>query len=639
MPGPCAECGRVCYQQADDGNFYCDACWEAWTRGSNTGPASKSKRAQDLEAKEIAKKAVKELKAQAYWKARQQVQLPQQLEASSESPLPVAFWGICDLKYDPRLPEKDRIKILELGDGRSSRFSHHGAAIKEKFDALFCMDSNPIKRAVMVENKKLTHDTFVECGLSCLRPLQFSYPRRYARDLASRIVRDLQSTGSESSAVVLKLVNRSRGAGVVVCPLADLDATLQQLLLPPASQALDRWLQEHAPNVLTEDRSADFLGEHKLHFWANECPVFVVEELCHSVPVQTDAFGAAEEFDGTLRVAFALRHNRDAQGKFDIDWLGGYWKLPSLAVSRGATGRMQDMHHQLVSSFNSEDKRTAEVVPEHLREVCRALTPALLAVFEAEPGSAKDIMNWYPDDENFRAFLLARYCATMRSSPADVSKSSRILDQAKKVVKVPQGRPSAIASELPERSVLSYIERTKGVNAALCADWEKANEHFTEALRRLPTNSSAHYLQGLVLEEKEKWRDAADCHRRAMVLDPDFRSPIMSLGQCFLHLGLHEDAVSACLACLHRQPDAPIAQHTMGQAIYQQLRKDWQGPEVEAAELRRKALTCLEIAKVGFPQRWSTVEEEIVAYLQAGSEREELPRQPVKMWKQYGWRP
>eukprot|EP00933_Yihiella_yeosuensis_P038121 TRINITY_DN3207_c0_g2_i1.p1 TRINITY_DN3207_c0_g2~~TRINITY_DN3207_c0_g2_i1.p1 ORF type:complete len:114 (-),score=19.41 TRINITY_DN3207_c0_g2_i1:212-502(-) len=51
----------------------------------------------------------------------------------------VAFWGICDIKYDPRLPKQDRVRVLELGDGRSSRFSHHGRAIKEKFDAGYCI--------------------------------------------------------------------------------------------------------------------------------------------------------------------------------------------------------------------------------------------------------------------------------------------------------------------------------------------------------------------------------------------------------------------------------------------------------------------------------------------------------------------
>ena len=47
----------------------------------------------------------------------------------------VNFWGICDIKYDPRNRKGERIRVLELGDGRSSCFSHHGRYIKEKFDS------------------------------------------------------------------------------------------------------------------------------------------------------------------------------------------------------------------------------------------------------------------------------------------------------------------------------------------------------------------------------------------------------------------------------------------------------------------------------------------------------------------------
>mmetsp|Transcript_120345 Transcript_120345/g.212822 ORF Transcript_120345/g.212822 Transcript_120345/m.212822 type:complete len:641 (-) Transcript_120345:41-1963(-) len=640
MPGPCAECSKTCYQKADDGKYYCDACWHAWQTGTLRPKANKA--ADERLAKESSKLAAVELREKQYWKARQEAARldPEPLEASSDGPLSVAFWGICDLKYDPRLPEKDRIKVLELGDGRSSRFSHHGAAIKEKFDAMFCMDAHPIKRAVLVENKKLTHDTFVDCGLTCLRPLQFSYPRRYDSGLASRIKHDLGLTeGVEQNAVVLKLVNRSRGAGVVVCPVEELDATLQELLRPPQGKQLDAWLKEHAPQALTEDRLTDLLAEHKLHFWSNECPVFVAEQLCRSMPVQSECFRAGEDFDGTLRVAFALRRRDDAEtlDNFTVDWLGGYWKLPTVPVSQSGSSNMAEVHRQSVSSFNSEDKRTAQVAPQHLAEIYSALTPALRAVFAVDLGGAKDIMRLYRDDTNFQAYLLTRYCASVRMAGLSaLTNSTKILDQAKKLVRHPGNlRPS----DLPECSVLSYIERTKGVNCALCDDWIEADQHFTEALRRLPTNSSAHYLHGMYLDQQGRYDEAAECHQRSIALDPDFRCPMMALAQCFTHLGHYEDAVSACMVCLHRQPDAPVAQHAMAQAIYQRLRNGWQGPESEVQELRRKALACLEIAKAGLPLRWSQVEEEMVAYLQSDKGHEELPEQPVKVWKQYGWRP
>eukprot|EP00913_Durusdinium_trenchii_P002023 g1869.t1 len=106
------------------------------------------------------------------------------------------------------------VPAQELGDGRSSRFSHHGRSIKDKFDSRYCMGRAPIKRAVMTENKKFTHDMFVQEGFAQLRPPTAAYERRYSSTLAGKILRDLDVRSG--GAVVLKLCNRSRGAGVVV---------------------------------------------------------------------------------------------------------------------------------------------------------------------------------------------------------------------------------------------------------------------------------------------------------------------------------------------------------------------------------------------------------------------------------------
>ena len=56
----------------------------------------------------------------------------------------MSFWGICDIKYDPRCPVGQRVRILELGDGRSSRFSHHGRYLVEELSGVlvFPLDIN-----------------------------------------------------------------------------------------------------------------------------------------------------------------------------------------------------------------------------------------------------------------------------------------------------------------------------------------------------------------------------------------------------------------------------------------------------------------------------------------------------------------
>lgn len=669
MPGRCSDCGVICLERADDGKYYCDRCWQQWLTSTDQEKAaweSRRRQQRDLEAKaqleaqarekENLRQRENETKEKAYWVARELAEASIKEVVTSEAVdsdvrIPVVFWGICDVKYDPRLERRDRIKVLELGDGRASRFSHHGAVIKQRFDGTYCMDQQPLRRGVLVDNKKLTHDAFLDHGFGFLRPRQRSYPRRYSPDLAARIAKEFEASADD--VVVLKLVNRARGAGVVVCPIRVLDATLKRLLQPPVGRAVQQWLEEHAPMALKEDRSRDVLAEQALHYWSNESPVFVVEESRHSLPVPLPPKednghaggenGSREVFDGTLRVAYALRRSAQEDGKLDIDWLGGYWKLPPLPAAprsgaNGGTGgdlaQLEEAQARLVSSFNTEEKRTAPVDREHLLEVYAALTPALSTIFEVGNFGVRDLTFSYPEDPSFRAFAMVRCGASMRST-GDLSKSSWTVEQAKRVLRTPSAHD---LTDIPERSVLSYAARTLGVNHALRGDWLKAGQSFLESQAWLPTNSSAYYLWGLSLQEEGRYQEAVDSHLRSVALDPDFRSPMISLGECWARLGDYAQAVEACEVCLHRQPDAPVAQFNMGQAIYQQLRRGVAlGPPEEVAALRAKGKQALEVARAGRPDLWTPAEEDMLKYFDEPPS-EQLPLQPLRSWKHYGWR-
>merc|ERR1719282_1360860 len=115
------------------------------------------------------------------------------------------FWGIIDLKYDPSKPINERVKVLETGDGRSSRFSHAGAEIPVRFRNKYKLDDGASsgKHAVVSANKKLTHDLMTRYGYEHLVPLQACCPRVYDPDLAKRIIAEL-GVGLEEL-VVLKL--------------------------------------------------------------------------------------------------------------------------------------------------------------------------------------------------------------------------------------------------------------------------------------------------------------------------------------------------------------------------------------------------------------------------------------------------
>ncbi|CAJ1326960.1 unnamed protein product, partial [Effrenium voratum] len=513
----------------------------------------------------------------------------------------VAFWGICDIKYDPRAPPGRRVQVLELGDGRSSRFSHHGRFIKEKFDSQYCMARAPIKRAVMTENKKFTHDMFVQEGFAELRPPTCAYARRYEATLARRILEDLDVA---KGAVVLKLCNRSRGAGVVVVPAEELDAVLRQLLSPPVD--LDAWLAKRRENALQEGK---LLEEQCIHWWSNECPLFVVEKCCASIPVPKE--GDDGLFDGTLRVAFALHRpksvskyqgtprgwiRRSARASkrqdevqvkpFEIDWLGGYWKLPKFPLPEASNGSvgLQAIHDRVVSSFNSVDKRTAPVDPKDLQEVYQALTPALPRIFSSGAISVQMIMNVYRQDDLFCAFALARVAAAMRVD--HLERALGLFDLARRKVKEPPKR-EGLRDFLPELSVLSYIDRNVGVCSALLQKWEDAARLWRSALQLFPVNATAHYLHGRYCQEVGKYDDGVE--RLYHVLrDPG--------GRCF--------------------------------------------SPAENQRLSAKAARALDLAKRRHPDQWSEGDQVMLDYVKGSpAERSQLPAQDLHIWKLHGFRP
>ena len=111
---------------------------------------------------------------------------------------------------------------------------------------------------------------------------------------------------------------------------------------------MEEWLTRKLTRGSAETFGIDWgcFEEQRRHWWSNECPFFVVETYCESVPVLSEA--DEKLYDGTMRVAFALRrkvvkgrqgdssfckHGRPPEGEepkdaLELEWLGGYWKLP-----------------------------------------------------------------------------------------------------------------------------------------------------------------------------------------------------------------------------------------------------------------------------------------------------------------------
>jgi len=560
---------------------------------------------------------------------------------------PVLFWGICDVKFDPQLPTDERVRVLELGDGRASKFSHHGSPITDAFESKFCMHPNPIKRSVLVDNKKLTHDMFVHVEAEHLRPPTFTYSRCYTQDLAERLISDLKL--ADGGAAVLKLCNRTRGAGVVVVTARTANKVLRRLLTPPAGADLLEWLRQEGPRAVAHNMVfSDMLQEHCLHWWSNECPVFVAERCCHSMPVPLEA-GSEETFDGTMRVAFALHRDGppeegDRDGPFEISWLGGYWKLPQAASNAGGDlDAPEALHDRIVSSFNSAEKRTAPVPAEHLKAVFDALTPVLPRVFDMALIDGERVSLTYRDYPHFRAFAMSRVAATIRTY--DVDKSRELFKQAKQVAldAIAKGGQGA-KDDLHNQSVLSYVERNLGVCSAMEGNWTEAHQYWEQAIHLCPTNATAIYLDGCYWQVTRNYQRGIECILESIALDPDFRLAYLGLSECHLLNGDFQSAVEACEACLRRFPEAAGAQLNIGQALYKMLQTGHVnlGQELDggAAQLAARAATALELAKSKAPDQWTQAAEGMLEFCRADeASRKAIPPHEVFVSKVYGWRP
>mmetsp|Transcript_71075 Transcript_71075/g.123271 ORF Transcript_71075/g.123271 Transcript_71075/m.123271 type:complete len:820 (+) Transcript_71075:106-2565(+) len=457
---------------------------------------------------------------------------------------PAAYFGIVDLKYDNRATEKHRLKVLELGSGRSSRFSGYGEDILNNYQRNYTLVKQ-LDRAVMVDNKKMTHDVFEECGFGHLRPHQACFPRVYSPELHSMVENQLWCSADDS--VVLKLVNRCRGAGVVLARVGqELDEVLKRLLCPLAID--DDAISLDA--VLTADSSS--LDEQCMHWWSNECPFFVAERCESSHPIQH----GGDVFDGTLRVGFVLLRGEQKELQFGIEFLGGYWKLPSAPV--GST----DIRARCVSKARTG---TAPVDTHDLEEIENILRKVLPEVFATERAGTASLIRRYSRNPMLFSFAMARHGASQlqremqeqaRQQAQQLNVEARALpsQQTERLFNMASDRVNDVPSGAPRDASASHVERQLGAAAAAAGDWKNALKRWRHSLELYPWNATSEHLVGYYFFQESQWLLAERSFVRSMCLDPDFKASYANLSAVYLALDNYPKAQKVAQAGLKRHP-------------------------------------------------------------------------------------
>jgi len=476
---------------------------------------------------------------------------------TSEKPMAL-FWGIFDLKYDANKPIFERVQVLETGDGRESQFSHHGAPLSQRYRNRYTPCHASLGRqGVLAGNKMLTSDVIEDAGYRNLLPKQAFYRRVYYHDLAERIINDLEVDPDEM--LVLKLLTRCRGAGVLPVSVAELDQALQDYLVHPLDIEgyLDKKLQDGPLAVTNVDRGS--YQEHRMHWWSNECPQFVVQRFCSSTPVVSQADG--KEYDGTMRIAFALRARTRHIEKWQmdkalvnlpepqdlaLDWLGGYWKLPyddvfSLADDNNAVRR------GCVSAARTAG--TAPVSENLLHEVCAALCDVPLVLFGGSEPSLTTLRKRYHKSA-FEVYLNARFALT--DDVFSEGSPQKLLDTAKSMME-------QVTPPRSRRHVEAFIYRIQGCLEIEHKRWEASREWFQRSIDSMPTNANSYYFLGTAaLKLDDPWT-AVRLLSRSLVLDPDFKAAYMNLRTALFRLGREDDAEEIWEALCKRFPCADDA--------------------------------------------------------------------------------
>mmetsp|Transcript_81639 Transcript_81639/g.141410 ORF Transcript_81639/g.141410 Transcript_81639/m.141410 type:complete len:457 (+) Transcript_81639:892-2262(+) len=413
---------------------------------------------------------------------------------------------------------------------------------------------------------------------------------------------------------------------------------------------------------------------------------FLVERCCLSIPMpKAEHFGGTpgKVYDGTLRVAFALRRkpkpapkpkakakakgkgqgkgqatsqsrgqgigkepDPEAKEELEIEWLGGYWKLPKEDVG---SSKLRD---RIVSAAKSG---TAPIPANQLHEIYAAMGDSMQQLFSASEPTVSSLAERYGSEPELAAYLTARLAVTLR----DLTRCRQVMGMAAAVLVEAE-------NTVVKRLVQSYVERGYGVFYALQPPgfFDLAAQRFEHSVEQHPANATSLYLIGMCALEKGETVKAESYFHKSLLLDLDFKAPYVNLGVAYIRLGKWDAAIEISEALLKRHPDSPQCQYHIAFASFHLAAiledKAKQGEKVSSEdgfafeELRKRALQgMLESRESDEGQRlmprapllppWTEEDENILDLLRPHLRKRKIYGKrrtiPDKAgWRFFGWR-
>ena len=98
-------------------------------------------------------------------------------------------------------------------------------------------------------------------------------------------------------------------------------------------------------------------------------------------------------------------------------------------------------------------------------------------------------------------------------------------------------------------------------------DWNKAEAHYRELVRRGEDLGDAHYDYGVILGMQGKWEEAAAAYRRALATNPLHSRASNNLGEALERQGLIGEASNAYREAVRAQPSFRLARFNLARTL------------------------------------------------------------------------